>query len=94
MPSLVHMPGGMATHDIVRGTENELVPASYGRQMSSVRCLVAWCELGSEDGLRVSFVVHELADLADGRRLTLHRDRGFSTQLEAVGAHGRAARRR
>lgn len=26
----------------------------------------------------VSFVVHEFADLADGRRLTLHEERGFS----------------
>ena len=27
----------------------------------------------------VSFVVHEFADLADGRRLTLHEERGFSS---------------
>ena len=27
----------------------------------------------------VSFVVHEFADLADGRRLTLHEERGFTT---------------
>lgn len=26
----------------------------------------------------VSFVVHEFADLADGRRLTLHQERGFA----------------
>jgi hypothetical protein len=26
----------------------------------------------------VSFVVHEFADLADGRRLTLHEERGFT----------------
>lgn len=28
--------------------------------------------------LGISFVVHEFADLADGRRLTLHEDRGFT----------------
>jgi hypothetical protein len=27
----------------------------------------------------VSFDVHEFADLADGRRLTLHKERGFTT---------------
>ena len=27
----------------------------------------------------VSFVVHEFAELADGRRLTLHKERGFTT---------------
>ncbi|HEY6680601.1 MAG TPA: hypothetical protein VI276_05260, partial [Actinomycetota bacterium] len=27
----------------------------------------------------VSFDVHEFADLADGRRLTLHEERGFTT---------------
>ena len=27
----------------------------------------------------VSFVVHEFAELADGRRLTLHEERGFTT---------------
>ena len=35
----------------------------------------------------VSFVVHEFADLSDGRRLTLHEERGFSTF--AMGARDR-----
>ena len=30
----------------------------------------------------VSFVVHEFADLADGRRITLHEDRGFTTSAQ------------
>jgi hypothetical protein len=29
----------------------------------------------------LSFVVHEFAELADGRRLTLHEERGFTTGL-------------
>jgi hypothetical protein len=45
--------------------------------------LGAWCDFVTEDAYRhrlvgVSFVVHEFADLADGRRLTLHEERGFS----------------
>jgi hypothetical protein len=30
----------------------------------------------------VSFVVHEFADLADGRRITLHEERGFTTSAQ------------
>jgi hypothetical protein len=30
----------------------------------------------------VSFVVHEFADLTDGRRITLHEDRGFTTSAQ------------
>lgn len=30
----------------------------------------------------VTFVVHEFADLADGRRITLHEDRGFTTSAQ------------
>ena len=37
----------------------------------------------------VSFVVHEFADLADGRRLTLHEERGFSTFSVASSGTGR-----
>jgi hypothetical protein len=41
--------------------------------------LGAWSELsrGSERGMDID--VHEFAVLNDGRRLTLHHDRGFST---------------
>jgi hypothetical protein len=31
----------------------------------------------------LSFVVHEFADLADGRRITLHTERGFTTSARA-----------
>ena len=41
-------------------------------QADSVENLVEDFERG------VSFVVHEFADLADGRRITLHEDRGFT----------------
>lgn len=50
-----------------------------------VRRLSAWCELASEDGPRLSFDVYETAVLDDGRVLTLHRDRGFTTLVNAVG---------
>ena len=36
----------------------------------------------------VSFVVHEFAELADGRRLTLHEERGFT--MAAQGDRRRA----
>lgn len=46
--------------------------------MTVVR-LGAWCDYSAEqDGRSAAFDVHEFAVLADGRRLTLHSERGFS----------------
>ncbi len=53
--------------------------------MAEVRGLGAWCELVAEAGPRLSFVVHETAELADGRVLTLHQGRGFSSSVHVVG---------
>jgi hypothetical protein len=41
--------------------------------------LGAWSELARSDQRGMDIDVHEFAVLDDGRRLTLHRDRGFST---------------
>jgi hypothetical protein len=45
--------------------------------------LGAWCDFGPSDRTlhspgSVSFAVHEVAELADGTRITLHADRGFA----------------
>lgn len=53
--------------------------------VARVERLTAWCEIAAEDGPRLSFDVHETAELDDGRVLTLHQDRGFTTQVNAVG---------
>ncbi len=49
--------------------------------MTVVR-LGAWCDYSAEsadqDGRSAAFDVHEFAVLADGRRMTLHTERGFS----------------
>ncbi len=49
--------------------------------------LGAWCDIETEDDTTpgISFRVEEFAVLADGRRIRLHADRGFSTWLHAVG---------
>lgn len=49
--------------------------------------LGAWCDIETEDDttLGISFRVEEFAVLADGRRIRLHADRGFSTWLHAAG---------
>lgn len=60
-------------------------PCRYGRVVSGdVVALGAWCDLvppleysASPGG--VSFTVGEFADLDDGRRVTLHAERGFTT---------------
>ena len=41
--------------------------------------LGAWAELARRDQRGMDFHVHEFAVLDDGRRLTLHQDRGFTT---------------
>jgi hypothetical protein len=41
--------------------------------------LGAWSELAHRDQRGMDINVHEFAVLDDGRRLTLHQDRGFST---------------
>jgi hypothetical protein len=41
--------------------------------------LGAWSELARRDETGMDIDVHEVAVLDDGRRLTLHHDRGFST---------------
>jgi hypothetical protein len=41
--------------------------------------LGAWSELAHRDQRGMDINVHEFAVLDDGRRLTLHHDRGFST---------------
>ena len=41
--------------------------------------LGAWSELAYRDQRGMDINVHEFAVLDDGRRLTLHQDRGFST---------------
>lgn len=40
--------------------------------------LGAWCDVVAEPGSGLHFRVQEFATLADGRRLTLHDERGFS----------------
>ncbi len=49
--------------------------------------LGAWCDIEDEDDTArgVSFRVEEFAVLADGRRIRLHADRGFSTWLSSAG---------
>jgi hypothetical protein len=41
--------------------------------------LGAWAELARRDRPGMDVDVHEFADLADGRRVTLHQERGFSS---------------
>lgn len=49
--------------------------------------LGAWCDYEGDDSPRptLSFRVEEFAVLADGRRLRLHRERGFGTTVHVVG---------
>jgi hypothetical protein len=44
-----------------------------------VVALGAWAELARRDQSGMDIDVHEFAVLGDGRRVTLHRERGFST---------------
>ena len=48
--------------------------------------LGAWSELARRDQRGMSINVHEFAVLDDGRRLTLHEDRGFSTSATHLSA--------
>jgi len=56
-----------------------------------VVALGAWCDLAGGDGTigdsdrQLSFRVAEFAVLSDGRRLTLHDERGFDTRLSGTG---------
>ena len=43
-----------------------------------VERLGALCQLGSDSGDSRSFSVHEFAEMSDGERIVLHRDRGWS----------------
>jgi len=55
---------------------------------ADVVALGAWCDLDADARTSpgdASFVVHEFAVLADGRRLTLHTERGFTTGVRTVG---------
>jgi len=45
----------------------------------TVVALGAWAELARKDQSGMDIGVHEFAVLDDGRRLTLHQERGFST---------------
>jgi len=55
--------------------------------------LGAWCDIESEDAtiLVKSFAVREFAVLADGRRIELHADRGWTEGLHGVGEKPTAA---
>ena len=48
--------------------------------------LGAWAELARKDQRGMDIDVHEFAVLGDGRRLALHRDRGFSTSATRMTA--------
>jgi hypothetical protein len=55
-----------------------------------VVALGAWCDLVPPEECSASpggasFVVHEFADLDDGRRVTLHTDRGFTSWTRSPG---------
>ncbi|SDX52478.1 hypothetical protein SAMN05660209_00596 [Geodermatophilus africanus] len=54
--------------------------------MTAVVRLGAECDLTRESGPELSFGVTEFADLADGRRLVLRADRGFTSRLHGPGA--------
>jgi hypothetical protein len=54
--------------------------------VTAVVRLGAECDLTRESGPEVSFGVSEFADLADGRRLVLRADRGFTSRLHGPGA--------
>ncbi len=54
-----------------------------------VLALGAWCDLVpaqeySASPVGVSFTVHEFAELDDGRRVTLHSERGFTSWLRST----------
>ena len=55
---------------------------------ADVVALGAWCDLREPDAWQdphtISFVVHEFAVLSDGRRVTLHTDRGFSGSVRTT----------
>jgi hypothetical protein len=48
--------------------------------------LGAWAELARKDQEGMDIDVHEFAVLDDGRRLTLHQERGFSTSATHMAA--------
>jgi hypothetical protein len=48
--------------------------------------LGAWAELARRDQSGMDIDVHEFAVLDDGRRVTLHRERGFSTSATQMTA--------
>jgi hypothetical protein len=52
----------------------------------TVVSLGAWSELARADDQGMDIDVHEFAMLDDGRRLTLHQDRGFSTSATRLTA--------
>ena len=52
----------------------------------TVVSLGAWSELARADLQGLDIDVHEFAMLDDGRRLTLHQDRGFSTSATRLTA--------
>jgi hypothetical protein len=54
--------------------------------VAAVVRLGAECELTRESGPELAFRVTEFADLADGRRLVLRADRGFTSRLHGPGA--------
>ncbi len=54
--------------------------------MTAVVRLGAECDLIRESGPELAFRVTEFADLADGRRLVLRADRGFTSRLRGPGA--------
>ncbi len=54
--------------------------------MTAVVRLGAECDLTRESGPELSFRVTEFADLAEGRRLVLRAERGFTSRLHGPGA--------
>lgn len=52
----------------------------------TVVALGAWVELARKDQSGMDIDVHEFAVLEDGRRLTLHQERGFSTSATCLTA--------
>lgn len=68
-----------------RVTNEHPDPTAFLVVSSQVVRLGAWCDSVTEDERRISFRVGEFAVLADGRRLTLHTDRGFDLRAGSFG---------
>lgn len=74
---------GVGAPGIRRGLSGGVIVHRVG---ATVVGLGAWSELARRDRQGMHVDVHEFAVLDDGRRLTLHRDRGFGTSATRLSA--------